>query len=109
MTAAATQTQPKTAMLVALDRGLAKQAQAAKAKAPAAPRKPAAPNTVAALAAQIVARDRVGALALEQPATALAQSFCVDVAFLQSAMVAAGFVRIRRGPTAELFFGRKTK
>lgn len=113
MTAAAA-TQEKTALQIALERALTNKAQAPKAKpATVAPRKPAAakqsakPRTVAALAIHIAAEDWAGRLDLKQPATALATSFGVDVSFIQAAMLVAGYVRIRRGPTAELFFGRK--
>jgi cell division septation protein DedD len=119
MTRAATQTQPKprTATAIALERALLKQAQTTKANAPApvAPHKPAAPKqptkprTGAAFAAQIAVQDRAGRLDLKKPASELAKGFGVDVAFLQAAMLAAGFVRIRRGVTSELFFARKTK
>jgi hypothetical protein len=120
MTIAATQTQaqpkPRTALAIALERALLKQGQASKAKPatvaprkPAAPKQPAKPRTVAALAAHIAVQDRAGRLDLKQPATELAKSFGVDVGFLQAAMQAAGYVRIRRGPLAQLFFGRKQK
>jgi hypothetical protein len=117
MTTAATQTQhkPRSALALALERALAKQAKAPKAKpattvAPrksAAPKQPKAPRTIAGLAAHIAAKDKAGTLDLRKPATELAKDFGVSVEFLQSAMLAAGFLRIRRGITGQLFFGKK--
>ena len=115
MTAATSETRPKSAMALALEKAKARPAKAPTKPAAAPTRKPprfqakTPQGAFDALLATIRVRARHGLLDLSKEAAALVIELgATDQRQLTMAMTREGYTRIHRGPTGTVFYVRKS-